>query len=256
MRSSDAVLEAWPTDPARHRSREAWAPVLLGALAGSLVAGRFETVTAATLLALAGAVALGARRPTARALLMMLLTMTSAVLLNLYLARGRPLPLPRVLGAAASAEGLRFGLLLSARLLGAAIAMHALAALWAAERAADELAGRLGWLKRVGLPLDELRAVLSLALRFVPLIGEETRRIARLQALRAGRPPRGLAERLERTRAALVPTLVATLERADQVALALAARHHRSRPPRVTPWPLAASLAGLTLFMGALLWRG
>jgi len=240
-------------------ARDAWAPILLGALAGSLVAGRLETVLATALIALSGAVALGAPRPTARALGMLSVTLASAVVLNLYLVHGRrPLafPLPGVLGAVPTVEGLRYGLLLAGRLLGAAIAMHALASVWAAERAADELAGRLGALRWIGVPLDELRTVLSLALRFVPLIGEEAHRIARLQALRAGRSPRGLAERLERVRAALVPALVATLERADQVSLALAARHHRHRPPRVTPWPWPASLAGLTLFAGAILWRG
>lgn len=241
---------------AAERRREAWAPVLLGALAGSLVAGRLETVLITAAVALAGAVALRADRPAPRTIVTLGITLAIAVAANLYLVHGRALPLPRLFGLEASAEGLRFGLLLAARLLGAAIAMHALAALWAAERAADELAGRLSLLKRLGLPLDELRAVLSLALRFVPLIGAEARRIERVQALRAGRPPRGVRERLTRARAALTPTLVAALERADQVALALSARHYRQRPPRVTPWPWAASLAGFTLLLGALLWRG
>lgn len=238
--------------PARHR----WAPVLLGALAGALVAGRFETVVACAATAALAAVALGAPRPQARALRLLAVTLASAIVLNLYLVHGAALPLPRIFGAAATREGLRAGLLLAGRLLGAALAMHALASLWTGERAADELAGRLGGLRRIGVPLDEVRAMLSLALRDVPLIGEEARRIAALQALRAGRPPRGLMERLERMRAALTPTLVATLERADQVSLALAARHHRHRPPVVTRWPWPASLAGLTLFAGALLWRG
>jgi energy-coupling factor transporter transmembrane protein EcfT len=253
--------EAWqgraePEAPTRNVARDAWAPVLIGALAGSLVAGRFETLFACLLIALAGAIQLGAPRPAARALGMLTVTLISAVLLNLYLVRGRTLPLPHIFSAVPTAEGLRYGFLLAGRLLGAAIATHALASLWAAERAADELAGRLGALRWIGVPLDDLRAVFALALRFVPLIGEEAGRIARLQALRAGRPPRGLAGRLERLRAALVPALVATLERADQVSLALAARHHRHRPPRVTSWPWPASLAGLLLFAGALLWRG
>jgi len=259
MSASGALMDARETSVlSRAAGREAWAPVLLGALAGSLVAGRLETAAVTALIALVGALRLGAARPSVRALGMLAVTLASAVLLNLYLVRGTPLggPMPRVLGAAPTVEGLRDGLLLAGRLLGAAIAMHALAALWASERAADELAGRLGALRWIGVPLDELRAVFTLALRFVPLIGDEARRIARLQALRAGRPPRGLAERLERMRAALIPALVATLERADHVALALSARHHRHRPPRVTPWPWPASLAGWLLLAGAILWRG
>ena len=73
--------------------------------------------------------------------------------------------------------------------------------------------------------------MLGLALRFAPLLQTESRRIARVQDLRAGRPPRGPREWLQRRRAATVPFMVGTLERAERVALALEARHYRVRPP-------------------------
>ena len=97
----------------------------------------------------------------------------------------------------------------------------------------------------------------ALALRFVPLLAVEARRIAGLQNLRAGRRPRGLSEWLKRRQAAFVPTLVAALERADRVALALEARHFRARS--VPPAPVrsrAGALFGLGLALVALLWRG
>ena len=72
--------------------------------------------------------------------------------------------------------------------------------------------------------------MLGLALRFAPMLGAETARIARVQELRAGRPPRGMGERLQRLRATVVPALVGSLERAERVALALEARHYRLRP--------------------------
>jgi energy-coupling factor transporter transmembrane protein EcfT len=49
-----------------------------------------------------------------------------------------------------------------------------------------------------------------------------------VQDLRAGRPPRGAREWWQRRRAAAVPTLVSSLERAERVALALEARGYRS----------------------------
>jgi energy-coupling factor transport system permease protein len=110
-------------------------------------------------------------------------------------------------------------------------------------------------LERLGVPVGEARAVVGLALRFVPLLAEETGRIARLQALRAGRPPRGTRERLTRLRARVVPSLVGALERAEQVALALEARHHRGAPGRANSWPRAATLAGIAMFAAVLLWR-
>ena len=129
-------------------------------------------------------------------------------------------------------------------------------ALWRGERAADEIASLLAPLERVGVPVRKARAVLSLALRFAPLVTEEFQRVARVQAMRAGRPPRGASEWLERQRACVVPFMVGSLERADRVALALEARHYRLRPvargPR-SPW--LATSAGVALAAVALAWR-
>jgi energy-coupling factor transporter transmembrane protein EcfT len=180
-----------------------------------------------------------------------------AVGLNLYLNDGSPLPLPAIAGRAATDAGLAYGVLLALRLAGAAVAVAGLAAAWPGERAADELA-RLGTpLGRLGVPVGEARAVAGLALRFAPLLGEEAARIARVQALRAGGPPRRWGERLEAARAALVPALVGALERAERVAIGLEARHHRLRPlppaERAPAWSVAA---GGALFGAALLWRG
>jgi energy-coupling factor transport system permease protein len=127
---------------------------------------------------------------------------------------------------------------------------------WPGERAADEIAARLAPLERIGLPVHRARATVGLALRFAPLLAEEGGRIARLQALRAGGPARGWVEGVRRRRASLVPLVVAALERAEQVALALEARHYRVRPlPARTPAPWLASGSALALFAAALLWR-
>ena len=234
---------------------DAWAPLLLATLGGSLVAGRFETALGCVGFGAAAAFALGAGRPRARWLTMLAISLATALVLNLYLVAGHPIALPHVFGAIPTREGLRLGLLLGLRLLGAALAVRALAALWPGERAADELAGLMRPLERIGIPIEEARAVVGLALRFVPLLAEETGRIARLQTLRAGRPPRDLGERLTRLRARVVPSLVGALERAEQVALALEARHHRGSPARPGRWPRAATLAAVAMFLAVLLWR-
>src|SRR5439155_9774102 len=153
-----------------------------------------------------------------------------AAALNLYLVHGAPLALRRVLGLAATAEGGRAGALLALRLVGAAAALHGLAAAWPGERAADELAARLRSLERLRVPVSEARLMTALALRFVPLLTTEYRRIARLQELRAGSPARGVREKLERQRAVAIPAVVAAIETAERVALALEARHYRLRP--------------------------
>jgi energy-coupling factor transporter transmembrane protein EcfT len=245
-----------PATPSREvLSEEALAPLLLGALGGSLIAGRFETVLACVVVSAACAFGIRAGWPRARWTLMLVTSMAVALAANLYLVRGSALPLPRVFGLTPSIEGARFGALLALRLLGASIAIHALAALWPGERAAEELLRPLRPLSRLGIPVDDSREVLGLALRFMPLLTQEARRIARVQALRAGRAPRGLTERLTRMRAALVPSLVAAIERAEQLALNLEARHHRARawPERRASW--GTSVLGFGVFLTALLWR-
>ena len=104
-----------------------------------------------------------------------------------------------------------------------------------------------------------LRAVVALALRFVPLLAEEAQRIA--PAPGAARRPaaRGLRRASgAHARARWCPTLVATLERADQVALALEARHYRLRPTARAPLARGRRVArrASRLSAVALVWRG
>lgn len=239
-------------------SRERLAPLLLGALAGSLVAGRLWSAGGCLLLAGVCAALAGARWPRVSALRMVGIGMAMAVVLNTLLVAGRPLgPVPH-----ASIEGLRLGALLALRLAGAAVAVHGLAAAWPGERAADELARLLAPLERVRVPVREARAVLALALRFVPLLAGEGARIARIQGLRAGRPPRGWREGFTRRRAVVIPVMVNALERAERVSLALEARHHRLRTVTLPAtgtrgragW--AWGLAGLAVAVTSLVWRG
>lgn len=235
---------------------ESLAPLLLGAMVGALIAGRLETAAACVFVAGLASWAAGAGWPSAAWLRMLASGAALAIALNLYLNPGRALPLPAIFGAHATYEGLRNGALLVLRMTGAAIALHGLKALWPGERAADELAALVAPLERIGVPVRRMRAVLSLALRFAPLVADELKRVARVQALRAGRPPRGAAEWIQRQRAAVVPAMIGSLERAERVALALEARHYRLRPvfrgPR-SPW--IASGAGLALVAAALMWR-
>ena len=252
--SPPAVASAAPGEtPPAAASRAA--PLLLGALVGSLVAARWETALGCLVLSLAIGAGLRAPRPGRAFFSTLVVGGSLALVFNLLLVPGRTLAvLP--FGIHATAEGLDRGIVLALRLAGAALAVHGLRALWPGERGADELARLARPLERLGVPVRASRMMAGLALRFVPLLAAESRRIAALQSHRFGRPPRNLAERIARRRAAMVPTMVAALERADRVALALEARGYRERPlpPRAsTAWGwrlLGLSIAGL-----ALAWR-
>lgn len=237
---------------------ESWlAPLLLGALAGSLVAARFETGSFCFVLAAVLAARAGARLPGRTALALVGSGTLLSVGLNLYLVAGNPIAaVPALFGAPATWEGLVQGALLSLRALGAWTALLGLAAVWPGERGVDAIARGIRPLARLGLPVGEVRRIASLAWRFHPAVRSEAARIARLQALRAGRPPRGLGERLMRVRAVLVPVMTASLERAERVALALEARHagDREPPPGArAAWPAAA--LGIAVAASSLAWR-
>jgi energy-coupling factor transporter transmembrane protein EcfT len=249
----------WDEDGPAARRQLALGWCLMGVLCGSMVAGRIETGIFCLLLAVPLAVAAGAKWPSRRWTVALLIGIVLGWLLNLYLPPGEPLASwPRIFGRSATRSGLTLGALLGLRLLGASAALQGVRAAWPAERAADTLLGSLTPLRRLGVPVAELRIMMGLAVRFAPLLEREGRRIAAVQALRAGRPPRGMAEWLERKRAAAVPTLVGALERADRVALALEARHYALRPQAATPRSeraLAGKLAGAAAFGTALFWR-
>lgn len=232
------------------------APLLLGSMAGALVAGRFETAIACVALAGIAAAAAGAPWPSAAWFRLTALGGVLAVVLNTYLATGARAPAWFPFASHASLDGLSEGALLALRLIGASLAVHGLRFAWPGERAADEGARLLRPLERVRVPVGEAHMVLGLALRFAPLLRDEARRIARIQELRAGRAARGWRESLGRYRAAAVPALVSSLERAEQVALALEARHYRVRPARALPRPpWAWTAAGWMVAGTALLWR-
>jgi energy-coupling factor transporter transmembrane protein EcfT len=242
-----------PVLPADRASRAG--SILLGALGASMVAARFETLALAFTAALAATLVVRAPWPSRGWFTALAWGAGIAIALNLYLNPGAPLPLPTVFGRAATQEGLFHGILLAARVFGAALALHGLRAAWPGERAADELAWRVGPLERFGVPVAARRATLALALRFAPLLAAERRRIVQLQRLRAGRAPRTMRERLDEQRAVTVPAVVAALEMAERVALGLEARHYRVRPvPRRTGGGWAAA-GGAVVFLIAALWR-
>jgi energy-coupling factor transporter transmembrane protein EcfT len=233
----------------------AW--LLVGAMAGALVAARLETALLCLAAAALGARLAGAGWPGRRWLGFVAFGAATAWLLNVFLVPGRPLGV--ALGPlVATREGVVQGGLVVTRLAGAMVALFGLRAAWPGERAADELARLVRPLERLRVPVRGTRAMLALAMRFAPLLAEEARRIARLQDLRAGRAPRSAAEWLQRRRAATVPLLVSALERAEQVALALEARHFRLRPwaataPEAAAWGWGAG--GAALAITAIAWR-
>lgn len=89
---------------------------------------------------------------------------------------------------------------------------------------------------RLGVPVDSLALVLSLALRFVPTLADEMEGVMEAQTARGASFDRGgPLRRLKSLASVLVPTFVGALRHADGLSLALEARGYEPGRPR-TQW--------------------
>lgn len=93
---------------------------------------------------------------------------------------------------------------------------------------ADGIESLLGPLKRFKVPVQEIALVLSIALRFVPTLMEETETIMNAQKSRGVEFNTGsLIERMKKIVPLLIPLFISSIDRADQLATAMTARGYR-----------------------------
>lgn len=86
----------------------------------------------------------------------------------------------------------------------------------------------MGPLKRFGLPAHELAMMMTIALRFVPTLIEETDKIMKAQQSRGSDFTTGnLLKRLKSLIPILVPLFISAFRRADELAMAMEARCYR-----------------------------
>jgi energy-coupling factor transport system permease protein len=124
--------------------------------------------------------------------------------------------------------GLRLGLFLGLRILLLVSAAGLLTATTAPVDLADGLEDLLSPLKRLRFPAHEVAMMMTIALRFIPTLGEEAEKITRAQAARGADFSKGGP--LRRARAlvpVLVPLTVGAFRRADELAEAMESRGYR-----------------------------
>ncbi len=115
------------------------------------------------------------------------------------------------------------------------VASMAVAVSTSAEELMGALRSLLGPLRRLRVPVDDAATALSLALQFVPVLGEELTRVRNAQASRGARfDAGGLTARLRAWGHVLVPLFVGAFRRADRVAVAMDARCYGASPARTS----------------------
>lgn len=155
------------------------------------------------------------------------------------------------------------GCFLAVRVMAPAVASLAVTYTSSSTELVDGLRALLRPLRRLGAPVDDAAMVLSIALRFIPVMSDEFDRVRSAQASRgAAFHTGGLKARLEAYRTAFVPLFVGVFRRADALALAMDARCYGvpgvRRSMRMRPLAardVAACAAGLAVCAAAALLR-
>lgn len=119
----------------------------------------------------------------------------------------------------------------------------------------DGIERLLSPLKRVGLPVHELAMMMTIALRFIPTLIEETDKIMSAQKARgADLESGGILQRAKALIPILIPLFVSSFRRADDLALAMVCRCYRGGEGRTRMKQLKLGLRDLVagLVMAAL----
>ena len=106
----------------------------------------------------------------------------------------------------------------------------------------DGLEKALGVFRRFGVPVHEIAMMMSIALRFIPILVEETDKIMKAQMARgADFESGGLVRRVKAMVPLLVPLFVSAFRRASDLALAMEARCYHGGEGRTKMKPLVYS---------------
>lgn len=127
-----------------------------------------------------------------------------------------------------SEEGVRMGSYMAARLVFLIIFSSLLTYTTSPIRLTDGIEHLLNPFRRIGVPAHELAMMMTIALRFIPTLLEETDRIMKAQASRGADFTTGsLVKRAKNMVPLLVPLFISAFRRADELAIAMEARCYR-----------------------------
>ncbi|HHT42949.1 MAG TPA: energy-coupling factor transporter transmembrane protein EcfT [Firmicutes bacterium] len=156
--------------------------------------------------------------------LMVILILT--VSLNLFMTEGEPLL--RIWFLTVTKEGLLRGLMMGARLVLLIAGTSMLTLTTSPIQLTDGIETLLNPARKIGVPAHELAMMMTIALRFIPTLLEETEKIMKAQMARGADFQSGnLMQRAKNLIPLLVPLFVNAFRRADDLAIAMEARGYR-----------------------------
>ncbi len=126
----------------------------------------------------------------------------------------------------------------------------------------DAFARLLAPLKRWRVPVHDFALMMTLALRFIPILLREAERIFNAQTSRGLAFQGGWLRRIRSVVPMTLPLLVSAIRRADEMAVSMTARNYDGRAPRTSYEPLRWTRCDTAVVLGTLalgagtLWLG
>jgi energy-coupling factor transport system permease protein len=158
-------------------------------------------------------------------------------LFSLFLTAGEPLFQIGFLKA--TKEGLNTGIYMVFRLSYLIIGSSLMTLTTTPNQLTDGLEKGLGFLNRIHIPVHEIAMMMSIALRFIPILMEEMDKIMKAQRARGADFDSGnLVQRAKALVPLLVPLFIAAIRRADDLAMAMEARCYHGGEGRTKMKPL------------------
>ena len=132
-----------------------------------------------------------------------------------------------------SVNGLQQGLIICARVAAVMVLANIMTCTTTLLNITNALSYILKPLRLFHIPVDMIAMILSIAIQFIPVIGEEADTIRRAQLARGSHlENRSIRERLSGARALALPVFLASFRHADELSLAMEARGYRFNAPR------------------------
>ncbi|MDY6104617.1 MAG: energy-coupling factor transporter transmembrane component T [Acetatifactor sp.] len=167
--------------------------------------------------------------------ILMLLMIT--VMFNLFLTPGTPVV--TLWKLTITAEGVRMALTMMARLTLLVIGSSLMTLTTTPNNLTDGMEKMMSPLKVIKVPVHEVAMMMSIALRFIPILMEETDKIMKAQTARGADFEHGnLLARAKALVPLLVPLFISAFRRANDLAMAMEARCYRGGEGRTKMKPL------------------
>lgn len=174
----------------------------------------------------------------ARGLKSVVIVLLLSVSFNLFLTDGRPIADIRGLRLI-TWEGLERAVYMGVRLVVLILGSSLMTLTTTPNALTDGLEKSLGFLKVIHMPVHEMAMMMSIALRFIPILIEETDKIMKAQMARgADFESGGLIRKAKAMVPLLVPLFISAFRRAADLAMAMEARCYHGGTGRTKLKPL------------------